>query len=102
MIKITLTSGLVAKKKTQRLVVEALGLKKYGSSVVHADSPTIRGMVNKVHHLVTVTPAEGAELEAKKAAHKAKTAKPAAASAPAKTEKKPAKAEAATAGAAAK
>jgi large subunit ribosomal protein L30 len=56
MIKITLTSGLVAKKTTQRLVVKALGLKKYGSSVVHADSPTIRGMVNKVHHLTKQQP----------------------------------------------
>lgn len=56
MLKITLTSGLVAKKQTQIKVVKALGLRKYGSSVVHADSPTIRGMVNKVHHLVTVTP----------------------------------------------
>jgi large subunit ribosomal protein L30 len=81
MIKITLTSGLVAKKTTQRLVVKALGLKKYGSSVVHADSPTIRGMVNKVHHLVTVVPA-------KAQAHKA-TADAA------KAAKKPAKATAA-------
>ena len=88
MIKITLTSGLVAKKKTQRLVVEALGLKKYGSSVVHADSPTIRGMCNKVHHLVTVVPAEGAEAKAKVKAKA--TAAPAA-----KAEKKPAKVEAA-------
>lgn len=89
MIKITLTSGLVAKKKTQRRVVEALGLKKYGSSVVHADSPTIRGMVNKVHHLVTVTAAEGHEKAAAKPQAKA-AAKPAAA----KAEKKPAKVEA--------
>lgn len=70
MIKITLTSGLVGKKKTQKSVVEALGLGKYGSSAVHADSPTIRGMVNKVHHLVTVTPTEGAETESKAKATK--------------------------------
>jgi large subunit ribosomal protein L30 len=88
MIKITLTSGLVAKKTTQRLVVEALGLKKYGSSVVHADSPTIRGMCKKVHHLVTVVPADKAEIEAKAQAHKA-TADAA------KAAKKPAKATAA-------
>lgn len=54
MLKITLTRGLTAKQETQRKVVRALGLRKYGSSVVHADSPTIRGMVGKVHHLVTV------------------------------------------------
>ncbi len=58
MVKITLTSGLVAKQRTQRAVVQALGLGKYGSSVVRYDSPTIRGMINKVSHLVTVTAAE--------------------------------------------
>lgn len=58
MLKITLTSGLVAKQETQRKVVRALGLRKYGSSVVRPDTPTIRGMINKVSHLVTVTPAE--------------------------------------------
>ena len=61
MIKITLTSGLVGKTEKHRKVVKALGLRKYGSSVVRADSPTIRGMVNKVHHLVTVEPASGSE-----------------------------------------
>jgi len=56
MLKITLTSGLIAKPDTQRRVVKALGLRKFGSSVVHADSPTIRGMINKVSHLVSVAP----------------------------------------------
>ena len=73
-LEIRLTKGLVAKKSTQRRVVAALGLGKYGSTVVHADTPTIRGMLNKVHHLVTVTPAkdDGAE---KKAAPAKKPAK---------------------------
>ena len=55
MVRITLTSGLVGKKESQKKVVRALGLKKFGTSVVHQDSHTIRGMINKVHHLVTVT-----------------------------------------------
>jgi large subunit ribosomal protein L30 len=59
MLKITLTSGLVAKKDTQIRVVHALGLKKFGSTVIHADSPTIRGMITKVSHLVTVVSEEG-------------------------------------------
>lgn len=54
MLKITLTSGLVGKKEIHKRVVRALGLGKYGSSVVHADSATIRGMIAKVSHLVTV------------------------------------------------
>jgi len=52
-IRITLTSGLVGKRNDQIKVVRALGLRKFGSSVVHQDSPTIRGMVTKVHHLVS-------------------------------------------------
>ena len=76
MLKITLTSGLIGKKETQRKVVSALGLGKYGSSVVHADSPTIQGMLRKVHHLVTVTPAEGdGKAKAKATAGKAAAAK---------------------------
>ncbi len=79
-LKITLTSGLVGKKQTQRKVVEALGLKKYGSSVVHSDSPVILGMINKVHHLVTVTEDTGeTQAKATKTAKPAKEAKPAAA-----------------------
>lgn len=82
-IRITLTSGLVAKRNDQIKVVRALGLRKFGSSVVHQDSPTIRGMVNKVHHLVTVVEAteEKSESKAAKAAAKpaAKAEKPKAA-----------------------
>ncbi len=54
MLKITLTQGKVGKKDTQKRVLLALGLGKYGSSVVHADTPTIRGMIDKVSHLVKV------------------------------------------------
>jgi large subunit ribosomal protein L30 len=60
MLKITLTRGLVAKTDKQIKVVRALGLRKFGSTVEHADSPTIRGMLNKVHHLVRV---EGGDVE---------------------------------------
>jgi large subunit ribosomal protein L30 len=59
MLKITLTRGLVGKTEVQKKVVAALGLRKFGSSVEHADTPIIRGMVNKVSHLVTVTQTEG-------------------------------------------
>jgi large subunit ribosomal protein L30 len=54
MLKITLTKGLVGKTESQRRVVAALGLSKYGSCVVRASSPTITGMINKVAHLVKV------------------------------------------------
>lgn len=57
-VKITLSAGMVGKQEMHRKVVRALGLGKFGSSVVHVDSPTIRGMITKVRHLVTVCPAE--------------------------------------------
>lgn len=90
MLKITLTRGMVGKKLTQKKVVQALGLGKYGSSVVHADSPTIRGMVTKISHLISVETVEGGEHKAKAAKAKKPAAKPAAKAAPA------AKAKAAT------
>lgn len=65
MLKITLTKGLVGKTETQRKVVAALGLGKFGTSVVHADSPTIRGMIKKVSHLVSVEQTESAGKAAK-------------------------------------
>lgn len=75
-ISIKLTAGLVGKKDMHRKVVRALGLGKFNSSVEHVDSPTIRGMVEKIRHLVTVTPAEAAAAGAKeKPAAKAKAAK---------------------------
>ncbi len=83
MLKITLTRGMVGKKLTQKKVVQALGLGKYGSSVVHADSPTIRGMVTKISHLISVETVEDGEHKAKAAKAKKPAAKPAAKAAPA-------------------
>ena len=42
-------------KRDQRRTIEALGLRKLHQTVVHDDTPTIRGMVFKVRHLVEVT-----------------------------------------------
>jgi large subunit ribosomal protein L30 len=53
-LKITLVKSTIGSKKDQIATVEALGLKKIGSSVVQKDNPQIRGMINKVSHLVTV------------------------------------------------
>lgn len=55
-LKITLTSGKVGKLGVHRKVITALGLRKFGSSVVHSDTPTIRGMVRKIIHLISVEP----------------------------------------------
>lgn len=51
-LKITLVKSTIGQKKSQIATVEALGLKKIRSVVEQNDTPQIRGMVNKVSHLV--------------------------------------------------
>ncbi|ART22053.1 50S ribosomal protein L30 [Corynebacterium striatum] len=58
-LKITQVKGLVGTKPNHRKNIEALGLKKIGHSVVKQDTPIIRGMVQKVRHLVTVEEVAG-------------------------------------------
>lgn len=53
-LAITLTRGLIGRPKDQRETVKALGLRKLHQTVEHDDNPAIRGMINKVSHLVTV------------------------------------------------
>jgi large subunit ribosomal protein L30 len=53
-IKITLVRSLIGYPEDQRLVVRGLGLRKPNSSVVRDDTPSIRGMVRKIPHLVKV------------------------------------------------
>ena len=41
-------------KRDQRRTIEALGLRKLNQTVTHDDTPSIRGMLFKVRHLVEV------------------------------------------------
>jgi large subunit ribosomal protein L30 len=53
-IKIQQIRGVAGSSKHQRRVLRALGLHHREHTVVHYDTPQIRGMVNKVSHLVKV------------------------------------------------
>ncbi|MBF0707206.1 MULTISPECIES: 50S ribosomal protein L30 [Bacillales] len=53
-LEITLTRSVIGRPQDQRVTVKTLGLKKMHHTVVHSDNPAIRGMINKVSHLVTV------------------------------------------------
>ena len=53
-IKITQVRSAINRPKNQRLVLEALGLRKMNQSVEQESSPVILGMVRKVDHLVKV------------------------------------------------
>lgn len=52
---ITLKKSMIGRPKDQRVTLETLGFRKREQSVVHNDHPSIRGMINKVKHLVEVT-----------------------------------------------
>lgn len=53
-IKITLMKSIIGSKQDQKATVTALGLKKIRSVVEQTDTPQIRGMINKVSHLINV------------------------------------------------
>jgi large subunit ribosomal protein L30 len=53
-IRIQLVRSPIGYNKGQQAVLKSLGFHKLNSVVVHSDTPTIRGMVNKVRHLVAV------------------------------------------------
>lgn len=53
-VKITLVKSTIGCLKKQKATVEALGLKKIGSSNVLKDTEVLRGMINVVSHLVKV------------------------------------------------
>lgn len=54
MLKITLKKSLIGAPDRQRRVVRALGLGKTNSSVIKEDNPSIRGMIFRVQHLLSV------------------------------------------------
>jgi large subunit ribosomal protein L30 len=53
-LRITLVKSPIGYTKRQKGTVSALGLKRMNQTVEHQDSPVIRGMINKVSHLVQV------------------------------------------------
>ena len=58
-LQITLVRSVIGRPETQRVTVKTLGLRKLNTTVVHNDSPAIRGIINKVSHLLSVTEIEG-------------------------------------------
>lgn len=53
-LKITWKKSCIGCPEPQRRIIKSLGLHRLNHSVIHADTPSIRGMINKVPHLVTV------------------------------------------------
>jgi large subunit ribosomal protein L30 len=65
-VRVTLVKSKIGHKHEHRGTLRALGLGRIGSSAVHEDSPSLRGMLHKVAFLVKVE--EGATAEEKKGA----------------------------------
>ena len=57
-IRITYQKSVIGQNKKQQGTIKALGLRKLNQTVEHDDTAVIRGMVNKVSHLVTVEEVE--------------------------------------------
>lgn len=53
-LRITLVRSPLGRKPSQRLTVNALGLRRLNHTVEHSDTPQIRGMINRIRHLVAV------------------------------------------------
>lgn len=53
-IKVTLIKSAIGYHKSQKATVRALGLRKMHQTVEKDDTPVIRGMINKISHLVKV------------------------------------------------
>ena len=53
-LEITLKRSPIGRPEKQRLVLRGLGLKKLNKKVKRPDTDIIRGMINKVGHLVEV------------------------------------------------
>ena len=53
-LKITLTKSVIGSTDKIRATAIGLGLTKTSKTIVRQDTPEIRGMINKIQHLVAV------------------------------------------------
>lgn len=60
-LKITQSRSLIGSSGRQRRTIKALGLRRIHHSVVHQDTPIIRGMLGVVSHLIEIEPVTAAE-----------------------------------------
>lgn len=53
-LRITYKKSVIGSTQAQRRTIQSLGLRKLHQTVIKPDTPTIRGMVFHVQHLVSV------------------------------------------------
>ena len=57
-LRIKWVRSQIGYEQSQRRTIRALGLRRLQHTVEHEDTPTIRGMVHKVRHLIEVQVAQ--------------------------------------------
>ena len=57
-IAVTQVRSGIGTPKNHRRTLEALGFKRHQQTVIHDDTPAIRGMIAKIPHLVSVEEVE--------------------------------------------
>ncbi len=60
-VKVTLVRSPIGAQPKHRLCVKGLGLRRMHHSVELEDTPAVRGMINKISHLLAVEPAQPAK-----------------------------------------
>ncbi|HEY5900959.1 MAG TPA: 50S ribosomal protein L30 [Anaerolineales bacterium] len=53
-LRVTLVRSPIGFTKDQKATVKALGLRRMHQTVEHKDSPALRGMLNKIVHLLKI------------------------------------------------
>ncbi len=53
-LRVTWVKSGIGYAQVQKKTLRALGLSRLNQSVTHNDSPSVRGMINKVRHLIKV------------------------------------------------
>ncbi|HSV86375.1 MAG TPA: 50S ribosomal protein L30 [Levilinea sp.] len=53
-LRITLAKSAIGYSKRHKATIRALGLRRLHQTVEHVDSPTLRGMLLKVNHLLVI------------------------------------------------
>ena len=53
-LQVTLVRSPIGYSKKQKATLKAMGLKRINQVVIHDDTEVMRGMIDKVSHLVTV------------------------------------------------
>lgn len=53
-IKVTQTKSTIGRQESHKACLRGLGLRRIGHTVEVEDTPSVRGMVNKVYYMVRV------------------------------------------------